>query len=130
MRNFGITLLVAFSLIGLVMSLLTLKRTGVMRVFPLGICGSIGLLVFASSFLLENSVGLWIYKAWMGIAVVLGEIVGPVVVGTFYFLVLTPIGLVLRLVGHDPLQHKKGSGTTFWHPLRHSTTPKSYERQF
>jgi hypothetical protein len=37
----------------------------------------------------------------------------PVFMGAIYFLVLTPAGLLARLLGHRPLSRERGA-TTYW----------------
>lgn len=47
-----------------------------------------------------------IYKAWMLLGVLLNKIVSPVVLGILFFGVFLPYGLVMRLMGKDPLHLK------------------------
>ena len=44
-----------------------------------------------------------IYRGWMRLAAAISKVTTPVVMGAVYFLVLTPVGLVLRAFGHRPL---------------------------
>src|SRR5262245_32307532 len=44
-----------------------------------------------------------VYRAWMGLAEVLSKVTTPIFMGIVYFLVLTPLGLILRLAGKHPL---------------------------
>ena len=48
-----------------------------------------------------------VYRAWMGLAHLLSKITTPIFMGVIYFLVLTPVGLVLRLLGRRPLRRKR-----------------------
>jgi hypothetical protein len=50
-----------------------------------------------------------IYRAWMGLARAISKVTTPVVMGALYFLVLTPVGLVLRACGHRPLVPTRGA---------------------
>lgn len=74
----------------------------------------------------------YIYIAWMSVAFVLGFVVAHIILTLFFFLVMTPIGLVARLSGKDFLSLKLDrSAKTYWLPRE--TKPKSaqdYERQF
>ena len=70
-----------------------------------------------------------LYKAWMGLALVLGYVVGPVVISIIYYLVVTPIGFALRLKGQDPMQGKRPEGSC-WIDVEHKTDTRSYGRQF
>jgi hypothetical protein len=129
-RSFGGTLLVAFILLGGILAGVGYLKTGRTSWIMLQILSCLGVGIYLSCFLLERSLGLWIYKAWMGLAFVLSKVMSPVIVSVFYFLILTPIGLVLHLTKRDPMQKKRDKRVTFWYPVKHKTTPKSYIRQF
>lgn len=52
---------------------------------------------------------------WMKIALVLGFVVTTILVTLTYYLVITPIGLLMRLFGKDPLMLKKRKDMrSFW----------------
>jgi xanthine dehydrogenase molybdopterin-binding subunit B len=54
-----------------------------------------------------------VYRAWMRLALLLSKVTTPIFMGLIYFVVLTPTGLLIRLVGRDPLQPPKVNGT-YW----------------
>ncbi len=74
-----------------------------------------------------------VYIGWMSLALALGFVVSHVVLTLFFVLVITPIGLVARLLGKDFLRLKLSrDAPTYWLP-RHVKAPKApadYERQF
>jgi hypothetical protein len=129
-RNFGWIMLVGLSVVGGILAWMSYHRSGEAAWRILQILTGAGVGVFLSSIFLETTLGLWLYKMWMGLALVLGKVMAPVVIGVFYFLVVTPIGLGARLLGRDSMQRKKAGHATFWRPLQHRTSPSSYERQF
>jgi hypothetical protein len=43
-------------------------------------------------------------RAWRRLALLLSKIMTPLVMGLLFFVVLTPIGIVMRLAGNDPLR--------------------------
>ena len=45
-------------------------------------------------------------KLWSKFGILLGMIVSPVVMGIVFFLVVTPVGIVLRIMGKDLLNKK------------------------
>jgi hypothetical protein len=48
-----------------------------------------------------------------------------------YYLVISPLGLLLRLLGHDPMQRRFDRGaSTYWSPREKSESPSRYFRQF
>jgi len=74
----------------------------------------------------------YVYIPWMFLAVVLGFVVSNVLLVLFFFIVMTPIGLVARLAGKDFLSLKLNrSAPSYWIPRERKTkTPLDYERQF
>jgi hypothetical protein len=74
-----------------------------------------------------------IYLVWMTLAMVMGFVVSHVILTLFFFLVITPIGLIARLAGKDFLSLKLDRSTPSYWVTRKSTGPKEpldYERQF
>jgi len=56
-----------------------------------------------------------IYVGWMKFAFVLGWINTRLILGIFFYLILTPVGLIMRLFGRDPLHRKfDRDATTYW----------------
>ncbi|MFK8184078.1 MAG: SxtJ family membrane protein [Phormidesmis sp.] len=46
------------------------------------------------------------YAVWMRIALVLGWLNSRIILGIIFLLVLTPMALIMRLLGKDPMQRK------------------------
>lgn len=56
-----------------------------------------------------------VYRVWMALALVLGYVMTRVVLTLVFFLLVTPIGLVLRALGKDPLQRDVDtSASSYW----------------
>ena len=56
-----------------------------------------------------------IYRLWMMLAVVLGFVMTRVILSVVFAALVTPIGLVMRLLGKDPLKKKPDSSAdTYW----------------
>lgn len=74
----------------------------------------------------------YVYLAWMSVAFVLGFIMAHVILTLFFFLVVTPIGLVARLVGKDFLSLKLDrKANSYWLSRpKEVKTSADYERQF
>ena len=53
-------------------------------------------------------------KLWFYFGIFLGKIMSPVIMGIIFFLVVTPIGLLMRLFGKDILNLKFNNKTTYW----------------
>jgi hypothetical protein len=71
-----------------------------------------------------------LYLAVTGVAWPLGFAVSNLLVLATFFLVLTPVGIAMRLVGRDPLGlHRRGAGPA-WIPREAARTAKRYLRQY
>jgi hypothetical protein len=72
-----------------------------------------------------------IYVGLTLLAFPIGLVLSYVILGTLFFLIISPIGLLLRLTGHDPMQRAfPGNATSYWSDARPSRPPRSYFRQF
>ncbi len=61
-------------------------------------------------------------KIWFRFGLFLGKIVSPLVMGIIFFLVVTPIGLFMRIIGKDILNLKFNKNESYW---IEKTGPKS-----
>ena len=78
-----------------------------------------------------------LYTVWMRLAKVLGWINIRILLGVMFFLVVTPIAVIGRLFGYDPLalrERKKAPGdpkaTSYWIEREDRLDPERYKRQF
>ena len=73
-----------------------------------------------------------VYIAWMKFAFALAWINTRIILGLFFFLVMTPVGLAIRLWGKDLLDKRiDRSATTYWVKRGRTTPDRSrYERLF
>ena len=72
-----------------------------------------------------------IYVAWMVAAFPIGWTISHLLLGAIFYLLITPIGLVMRVVGYDPMTRKfEPEATTYWTEHRTGDDPSSYFRQF
>jgi len=75
-----------------------------------------------------TKLGLPAYWAWMGFVYVVSSLIGYTALSLVYFLVVTPMSALARLLGRDRLQMRNSQAQTFWHDLhKQSHLP---ERQF
>jgi len=64
--------------------------------------------------------GNGIVWGWYKLAEIMSRIVNPLVLGLLYFLFVSPIALMFRLFGNDPLMLKKPRGSVFdYHEKRY-----------
>ena len=73
-----------------------------------------------------------VYIAWMSLGFALGFVVSNVILTIFYYLILTPIGLIARICGQDFLSLKRNPAATSYWVMKPMTarTPQEYEQQF
>ena len=70
-------------------------------------------------------------KVWMFIGFILSKIVNPLVLGIIFFIIITPIGIFLRVIGRDELKIKNASSSSFWESKENAKVePESYKNQF
>lgn len=53
-------------------------------------------------------------KAWMKLGDLMGKVVSPLVLGVIFFVLITPIALIGRLLGRDELRLKKANVNSYW----------------
>ena len=61
-------------------------------------------------------------KLWFKFGILLGRIISPIIMGIIFFLVVTPIGIIMRLLGKDVLNLKFKDYKSYW---IEKTGPKS-----
>lgn len=74
----------------------------------------------------------WFFGRWMALAMVLGYVNTRILLSLFFYVIMTPVGLVLRLTGHDGLARRgRTRQKTYWQP-RESTrqSREGFERAF
>jgi hypothetical protein len=70
-------------------------------------------------------------KVWYLLGLSLGKIVSPLVLGTIFFLIITPVALVLKIKKRDVLFIKKRHVQTYWiDRTPHGPDPESFKNQF
>ncbi len=95
--------------------------------YALGAIGLIG----AGAALASTDVGASLYRGWMFAALPIGWTVSATLMGIVFFLVITPIGLILRAMGKDPMCRRPDpAAATYWLPHRQETDRARYFRQF
>ena len=73
----------------------------------------------------------WIYLGWLHAAFPIGWTVSHLLLAATYYLVLTPVGLLLRWTRGDPLDRERDrSASTYWVSRRPVRDVRRYFRQF
>ena len=71
------------------------------------------------------------YRLWMRLAEGMSFVMTRVILAIVFFGVVTPIGLLRKLTGGDPLRRRASSAQSYWWPYpARQRDPKHYERMF
>ena len=70
-------------------------------------------------------------KAWYQLGLFLGKFVSPIVLGILFFIVITPVAIVMRIAGRDALMLKKRNVNSYWIDRKPpGPEPESFKEQF
>ena len=73
----------------------------------------------------------FVYVGWMVLAFPIGWTVSRLLLAALYFGVVTPIGVMLRLIGRDPLQlRRRAEVESYWTEKPAPADVRRYFRQF
>ena len=112
-KSFGIVFFIVFLLLGFY----PLLNDENVRVWSLVIA-----LIFLTLGLLNSKLLLPLNKIWFKFGILLGKIVSPLIMGIIFFLVVTPIAFIMRIIGKDLLNLKFNNKKSYW---IEKTGPKS-----
>ena len=104
-RSFGIVFFVVFLLI----SIYPLINEENIRYWSL-----IASLIFLILGFLNSKILTPLNKIWFKFGIFLGRIISPFIMGIIFFLVVTPIGLIMRILGKDLVNLKYNNNKTYW----------------
>ena len=112
-RSFGIVFFIVFLLI----ATYPLLKGNDVRIWSLLI--SFGFLILG---LMNSKILSPLNKLWFKFGLILGKIISPLIMGIIFFVVVTPIGVVMRVLKKDLLNLKYNQKETYW---IEKTGPKS-----
>ena len=104
-KSFGIVFFVVF----LIISIFPLINDGNLRVWSLIIS-----IIFFILGLINSNILTPLNKIWFRFGTILGKIVSPIVMSIIFFLVVTPIGILMRILKKDLLNLKINDNKSYW----------------
>ena len=104
-RSFGIVFFVVFVII----SLYPLINEETIRIWSLVLS-----VIFLILGLLNSKVLTPLNKIWFKFGLFLGGIISPMIMGIIFFLVVTPIGVFMRVIKKDLLNLKFNNDKSYW----------------
>jgi len=73
-----------------------------------------------------------VLRVWLRIATGISYVMTHIILVAFYYLVITPTGIVMRAVGHDPMKRRyDAESATYWEDLPDEEVPRErYLKQY
>ncbi len=123
LRKFGLTVGTVLLIVGIVLYL-TGKSSSV-------VFGGVGVLLILFGLILPNILKP-LNKIWMTLAVILGWFMSRIILIVLFYLIITPIGFLLKIAGKDFLNLQSDNDkNSYWEIREKKVTEKiDYERQF
>ena len=119
-RSFGLVFFVVF----LIIALWPLKSGEEFRLWSLVLS-----IIFLILGVINSKLLTPLNKLWFKFGILLGSIVSPIVMGIVYFAVVTPTGVLMRLLGKDLLKTTKTKSiSTYW--MKRDKKQTSMKKQF
>ena len=118
-KSFGIVFFIVF----LIISFYPLINQENIRVWSLIIS-----LIFLILGLLNSKILNPLNKLWFKFGMILGRIISPIIMSFIFFLVVTPIALIMKLLKKDILNLKFNKTNTYW--IEKSGSKSKMKNQF
>ena len=118
-KSFGIVFFIVFLIIGIY----PLINNGDIRIWSIILS-----LSFLFLGLINSKILTPLNKFWFKFGILLGKIISPLIMGLIFFLVVTPIGLLMRILRKDLLNLKYNNNKTYW--IEKSDTKSKMKNQF
>ena len=119
-RNFGLVFFIVF----LIISLWPLTYGE-----PIRIWSAITSLVFLILGLMNSKLLTPLNLLWFKFGIILGVVIAPLVMGVVFFLVITPTGFIMRIMGKDLLRKKYDKKKeTYW--IKYDKSASTMKEQF
>ena len=104
-KNFGLTFFIVF----LIISFWPLMHNEQIRIWSLVIA-----LIFLILGMSNSKILTPLNAIWFKFGLFLGKIVSPIVMGIIFFLIVTPISIVMKIFGKDLLNLKYNNQKSYW----------------
>lgn len=63
-----------------------------------------------------------VYRGWMRFGLMLSKVMTPLIMGIVFFVVITPVALILKIVGNDPMARKFDDSESYRVPTKKAPT--------
>jgi hypothetical protein len=121
-KNNNITFGIIFFIFFLIIGLYPFVSVGVIRIWSVVLS-----LVFLIITIIRPNLFTFLNKFWIQFGIFLGKIVSPIIMGLVFFFVVTPIGILVRILKKDVMGLKRGA-TSYW--INRKDKLQSMKKQF
>ncbi len=118
-KSFGILFFIVFLLI----AFWPIIDSGSIRVWSIVIS-----LIFLILGIINSKILTPLKKGWIKLGEILGKIVAPIIMAFVYFIIITPIGILMKLLGKDLLNVKYNKNKSYW--IKRTKNINTMKRQF
>ena len=118
-KSFGILFFIVFAII----AIWPIIDSGSIRYWAIIVS-----LVFLTLGIVNSKILSPLKKIWIKLGEILGKVVAPIIMGVIYFLIITPIGILMRLAGKDLLNIKFNKNKSYW--IKREKNVTTMKRQF
>ena len=115
---FGLIFFVLFLIIGLY----PLKSEGIVRIWSIILS-----LVFLIITIIRPNLFVFLNRLWIQLGLLIGKIISPIIMGFVFFFVVTPVGLLVRILRKDVMGLKRGE-SSYW--INRKDKVQSMKKQF
>jgi hypothetical protein len=116
--SFGILFFIFFLIIGL----FPLVSVGVIRIWSVVLS-----LIFLIITIIRPNLFTFLNRSWIQFGIFLGKVISPIVMGLVFFFVVTPIGVLVRILKKDVMGLKRGA-SSYW--INREDKLQSMKKQF
>ena len=118
-KSFGILFFIVFFLVGI----WPLLNSDSIKLWSLAVSFVFLIIAFLKQELLKP-----LNNSWIKLGEMLGKIISPIVMALIFFLILTPLSLIIRIFGKDLLKIKFSKDNSYW--IKREKNITSMDKQF
>jgi hypothetical protein len=116
--TFGILFFILFLIIGL----WPLTSSGAIRIWLIILS-----LIFLIITIIKPNLFTFLNKLWVKFGIILGKIISPIIMSLIFFFVVTPIGMLVKILRKDVMGLKRGK-SSYW--INREDKLQSMKKQF
>ena len=118
----NITFGILFFILFLIISIYPLKSDGFIRIWSVVLSS-----VFLIITIIKPNLFTFLNKLWIQFGILLGKIISPIVMGLVFFFVVTPIGILMKILKKDIMGLKRRK-SSYW--INREDKLQSMKKQF